>query len=147
MKLDRRTKTLVLLKRNKAVFKNLNECWLDTNLEKGLINKDQHFAGLRFRQYYEYTEGKTIVSYNIDRVDWGSSFLNTNESKLNALDKLKIIERQLGRKDYQIIRLHCGLDYNYSEVGKKVNCTRQTISKNMKVALNNLFNVFSKKIA
>ena len=147
MKLDRRTRTLVLLKRNKAVFKNENECWLDTNYSTGIINEDQHFAGIRFRSYYERTEGKIIVSYNIDRVDYGSGYLSSQESKLNALDKLKIIEKQLGKRDYQIVRLHCGLGYNYSEIGKKINSSRQTIAKNMKMALNNLFDVFSKNVA
>lgn len=143
---DRRKKIVVLFKRGKCVFKNQNECWLDTNLAKGLITNDQHFAGIRLRFYYERTEPKTTINYTKDRIDWGSNFLNGSESKMNALEKLKNINKEVGHKDYRLLILHCAQDYNYSEIGKLINATRQTISKRMKVALSNLFYIFNRNI-
>ena len=51
------------------IAKNVNECWLDTNLDKGYIDTERHFAGVRLRGIYERTIPKTIISYTTDRID------------------------------------------------------------------------------
>ena len=40
---DRRVK-MGLIRRGRMVAKNVNECWLDTNLDKGYINNELHFV-------------------------------------------------------------------------------------------------------
>ena len=47
--LDRRNLKWVLIRRGRMVAKNTNECWLDTNLDKGYITNDLHCAGIKLR--------------------------------------------------------------------------------------------------
>ena len=62
------------------------------------------------------------------------------------LDKLKIITLELGRADYQLTILHCGDNYSYGEIAKKLNLTRQTVARRMKVSLGNLYYIFNQGI-
>ena len=144
--LDRRKLKWVLIRRGRMVAKNVNECWLDTNFDKGYINNELHFAGVKLRVIYERTKTKSIISYNTYRIDTGGSRIDNNIGRLHALDKLKIITKELGKADYQLTILHCGDDYSYGEIGKKLNLTRQTVAKRMKVSLSNLFYIFNQGI-
>ena len=128
------------------VAKNVNECWLDTNLDKGYIDNERHFAGAKLRCIYERTIPKTIISYTTDRIDSGGTWVDNNIGRLNALDKLKIITKESGMSDYQLTILHCGDNYSYGEIGKKLRLTRQTVAKRMKINLKNLFYIFNKGI-
>ena len=144
--LDRRNLKWVLIRRGRMVAKNTNECWLDTNLDKGYITNDLHCAGIKLRGIYEKTKPKSIVSYNTDRIDTGNTFVDNNVGRLHALDKLKKITKELGKADYQLTILHCGDDYSYGEIAKKLNLTRQTVAKRMKVSLKNLYYIFNQGI-
>ena len=144
--LDRRKLKWVLIRRGRMVAKNVNECWLDTNFDKGYINNELHFAGVKLRGIYERTKPKSIISYNTDRIDTGGTWVDNNIGRLHALDKLKIITKELGKADYQLTILHCGDDYSYGQIGKKLNLTRQTVAKRMKVSLSNLFYIFNQGI-
>ena len=141
--LDRRKLKWVLIRRGRMVAKNLNECWLDTNFYKGYINHERHFAGIKLRGIYEKTTPKSIVSYSTDRIDTGGTWIDSNIARLNALDKLKIITKELGKSDYQLTVLHCCDDYSYGEIGKRLNLTRQTVARRMKINLQNLYYIFN----
>ncbi len=145
-KLDRRKLKWFLIRRGRMIAKNVNECWLDTNLDKGYIDTERHFAGVRLRGIYERTIPKTIISYTTDRIDSGGTWVNNNIGRLHALDKLKIITKELGKSDYQLTILHCGDNYNYAEIAKKLQLTRQTVAKRMKISLKNLYYIFNKGI-
>ena len=144
--LDRRKLKWFLIRRGRMVAKNVNECWLDTNYYKGYIDNERYFAGVRLRGIYERTIPKTIISYTTDRIDSGNTWNDNNIGRLNALDKLKIITKELGKSDYQLAVLHCGDNYSYGEIGKKLNLTRQTVAKRMKISLSNLYYVFNNNI-
>ena len=143
---DRRKTIHVFIKQNKLVCRNINECWLDTNFHKGYIDADRHFAGIKLRGIYEKTTQRTIVSYKVERIDWGRNWVDPSIARLNALDKLKIITKELGMSDYQLTILHVGDNYSYGEIGKKLRLTRQTVAKRMKINLKNLFYIFNKGI-
>mgnify|MGYP001192091795 CR=1 FL=1 len=142
-KLDRRKLKWFLIRRGRMVAKDVNECWLDTNLDKGYIDTERHFAGVKLRGIYERTIPKTIIGYTKDRIDSGGSWVDNNIGRLNALDKLKIITKELGMSDYQLTILHCGDNYSYGEIGKKLRLTRQTVARRMKINLKNLFYIFN----
>ena len=143
---DRRKTIHVFIKQNKLVCRNINECWLDTNFHKGYIDADRHFAGIKLRGIYEKTTQRTIVSYKVERIDWGRNWVDPSIARLNALDKLKKITLELGRSDYDLAIEHCGLDKSYGQIGKSYGYTRQTISKKMKIILKNLFTIFNNGI-
>jgi len=145
-RLDRRKLKWFLIRRGRMVAKDVNECWLDTNLDKGYISSDLHFAGIKLRGIYERTIPKSIISYTMDRIDSGGTWIDNNIGRLNALDKLKTITKELGKSDYQLSILHCGDDYSYGEIGKKLNLTRQTVARRMKINLKNLYYIFDKGI-
>ena len=143
---DRRKLKWFLIRRGRMVAKNVNECWLDTNYYKGYIDHERHFAGTKLRGIYERTIPKTIISYTTDRIDTGGNWNDNNIGRLNALDKLKTITLELGRADYQLTILHCGDNYSYGEIAKKLNLTRQTVARRMKISLGNLYYVFNNGI-
>ncbi len=143
--LDRRKLKWILIRRGRMVAKNINECWLDTNLDKGYIDSELHFAGIKLRTIYERTTLSTTIDYNKDRID-NPSYNDPNIGRLNAIDKLKKIELEIGRKDYKLSILHCCDDYSYGQIAKKVNLSRQTVAKRMKISLKNLYYIFNNNI-
>ena len=125
------------------VFINLKECGLDFMLYRGLIEENQHKAGIHFRSFFEKASigGFKSIDLQKGRIS-GSNTISIPDSVCRAISGLHNARDLLGDQGYKIAIYICGQNYSLIETRKILNIKPRYMGERLREVLTDLANLY-----